>query len=197
MNNQKKLLKISWTVVGFAAVAVVAVFATVGSRSTQPTNANSKSHEHITESQKTWDVAFTASFEKNAPDFSVEDINGKTHKLSDYHGRNVVVVFWATWCPACNLEVPHLIELRKMLADDKLAILAISNEEPEHLKNFAASKGINYTVASLGDSPLPKPFADVTSIPTTFFIDPNGKIKFAAVGMVSLADAKVIMNTQQ
>ena len=197
MSNQKKLLKISWIVVGFAAVAVVAVFATVGNRSTQSTNAKSKSQEDFAEPQNTWDVAFTASFGKNAPDFSVEDINGKSHKLSDYHGRNVVVVFWATWCPACNLEIPHLIELRKILADDKLAILAISNEEPEHLKNFAASKGINYTVAILGDNPLPKPFADVTSIPTTFFIDPNGKIKFAAVGMVSLADAKVIMDTQQ
>ena len=197
MSNQKKLSKIPWIVVGFAAVAVMAVFATVGSRLSQPKNARGKSQEHIAESQKTWDVAFTASFGKIAPDFSVEDINGKTHKLSDYQGLNVVVVFWATWCPACNLEIPHLIELRNMIAEDKLAILAISNEEPEHLKNFAASKGINYTIASLGGNPLPKPFADVTSIPTTFFIDPKGKIKFAAVGMVSLADAKVIMNTEQ
>jgi peroxiredoxin len=84
-----------------------------------------------------------------------------------------------------------------MLAEDKLAILAISNEEPEHLKHFAESKGINYTVASLGDNPLPEPFANVTSIPTSFFIDPEGKIKFAAVGLVPLADAKVIMNIQQ
>lgn len=196
MGNQTKILKISWVVIGFAALAAVAVFATVGSRSSHPKNASGKAQEHITESQKTWDMAFTASFGKIATDFSVEDINGKTHKLSDYQGRNVVVVFWATWCPACNLEIPHLIELRKMFADDKLAILAISDEEPERLKSFAASKGINYTIASLGDSTLPKPFADVTSIPTTFFIDPNGKIKFAAVGLVSLADTKVIMHTQ-
>lgn len=197
MSNQTKLPKISWILIGFAAVAVVAVFATVGSRLTRPKNARGESQEHIAESQKTWDVAFTASFGKNAPDFSVEDIEGKAHKLSDYQGRNVVVVFWATWCPACNLEIPHLIELRNMFAVDKLAILAISNEEPGHLKNFAVSKGINYTVASLGDSLLPKPFADVTSIPTTFFIDSEGKIKFAAVGVVSLADAKVIMNAEQ
>jgi peroxiredoxin len=197
MSNQTKLPNISWILIGFATVAVVAVLATVGNQLTQSKNAKGESQEHIAESQKTWDVAFAASFGKNAPDFSVEDIEGKTHRLSDYQGRNAVVVFWATWCPACNLEIPHLIELRKMLAEDKLAILAISNEEPEHLKNFAALKGINYTIASLGDSFLSKPFADVTSIPTTFFIDPNGKIKFAAVGMVSLADAKVIMNAEQ
>jgi len=184
-------------VIAFATVAVVVVFASVRSRFTQPQNATGKSREHIAESQKTWDVAFTASFGKDATDFTVEDIEGKTHKLSDYKGREVVVVFWATWCPACNLEIPHLIELRKMLAEDKLAILAISNEEPEHLKHFAESKGINYTVTSLGDSPLPEPFANVTSIPTTFFIDPDGKIKFAAAGVVSLAEAKVIMNAEQ
>jgi peroxiredoxin len=196
MNNQKKLQKISWIVIAFAAVAVVAVFASVRSRFTQPQNTTSKSKEHIVESQKTWDVAFTASFGKDAPDFAVEDIDGKTHKLSDYQGRNVVVVFWATWCPACNLEIPHLIKLRNMLPEDKLAILAISNEEPEHLKNFTESKGINYTVAALGDSPLSEPFSKVTSIPTTFFIGPDGKIKFAAVGVVPLADAKVIMNAE-
>jgi peroxiredoxin len=194
MSNQKKLPIKSLIVIGFAAVAVVV---TVGSRLTQPKNAKGKIQEHITESQKTWDIAFTASFGKNAPDFSVDDIEGKTHKLSDYRGRNVVVVFWATWCPACNLEIPHLIKLRKMLAEDKLAILAISNEEPEHLKHFVESKGINYTVTSLGDNPLPEPFANVISIPTSFFIDPEGKIKFAAVGLVPLADAKVIMNIEQ
>ena len=194
MNNRTKLLKISWIVIGFAAVAVVAVFASVRNRVSIPQDTTGNSLEYIAETPKTWDVAFASSFGKDAPDFSVEDIKGKMHKLSDYRGRNVVVVFWATWCPACNLEMPHLIELRKMLAEDKLAILAISNEEPEHLKNFAASKGINYTVASLGDNPLPEPFANVTSIPTTFFIDSEGKIKFAAVGLVSLADAKVIMN---
>ena len=62
---------------------------------------------------------------------------------------------------------------------------------------MAESKGINYTVASLGGNPLPEPFANVTSIPTSFFIDPEGKIKFAAVGLVPLADAKLIMNIEQ
>jgi len=194
MSNQTKIPKISWVVVGFAIIATLAVFVIVGSRYPQLQNATGQSKEKITKSQSTWDVAFTESFGKKAPDFSIEDIDGRAHKLADYLGRSVVVVFWATWCPACNLEIPHLIELRKTLTEDKLAILAISNEEPERLKQFAESKGINYTVATLGDSPLLKPFADVTSIPTTFFIGPDGKIKFAAVGMVSLADAKVIMN---
>jgi peroxiredoxin len=197
MSNQMKSTKISWLIVGLAAVVALTVLAAVGSQFDKPRNAIGQSQEPTIKTQSTWDVAFTSSFGKDAPDFTILDIEGKMHKLSDYRERDVMVVFWATWCPACNLEIPHLIELRKMLTDDKLAIMAISNEEPERLKQFTESKGINYTVASLGDSLLPKPFADVTSIPTTFFIDPNGKIKFAAVGLVPLADAKVIMNIEQ
>jgi len=197
MVNKTKLQEISWIAIGIAAITVVAVFASVRNRLALPQDARGKNPEFIAESLKTWDVAFASSFGKHAPDFSINDITGKAHKLSEYRGRNVVVVFWATWCPACNLEIPHLIELRNMLGEDKLAILAISNEEPEYLKHFAESKGINYTVASLGDNPLPEPFANVTSIPTTFFIDPEGKIKFAAVGVLPLADAKVIMNIRQ
>ena len=196
MSNQTKLHKALWIVIGLAAVMAVTVFATIGNRLTKPKNIAGEIHEHIAQRQKTWDEAFTSSFGKNAGDFVVEDIEGKAHKLSDYRGRNVVVVFWATWCPACNVEIPHLIELRKLLTEDKLGILAISNEEPEHLKNFAAPKNINYTIATLG-GPLPEPFASVTSIPTTFFIDPEGKIKFAAVGVVPLELAKVILNAEK
>ena len=196
MFNKNKLEKISLMVAVFAAIGLLAVFVSVRSRLDLPKEATGKSHEHIAEPQKSWDEVFTSSFGQDAGDFIVEDIEGKTHKLSDYRGRNVVVVFWATWCPACNLEIPHLIDLRKMLADDKLGIVAISNEEPEHLKNFAESKNINYTIATLG-GPLPEPFASVTSIPTTIFIDPEGKIKFAAVGVVSLEHAKAILNAEQ
>jgi peroxiredoxin len=183
-------------VISVTAVTVLAVFAAVESRFSQSQNATDKNLERFTKPHSTWDIAFASSFGKDAPDFFVEDIEGKTHKLSDYRGRNVVVVFWATWCPACNLEIPHLIELRKTFTEDKLTILAISYEEPEHLKNFAESKGINYTLASIGGKTLPEPFASVASIPTTFFIGPDGKIKFAAVGVVSMADAKVIISNE-
>ena len=197
MVEKTKLQKKFLIVVAFAAIAVVAVFASVRNRENPPQYSTGKRPDHTAKSTKTWDVAFASSFGNEAHDFSVNDIMGNTHNLSDYRGKNLVLVFWTTWCPACNLEIPHLNELRKTYSEDKLAILAISNEESNHLKHFAESKGIKYTVASLGDSNLPEPFVNVTSIPTSFFIDPEGKIKFAAVGLVSVADAKVIMNLEQ
>jgi len=112
MSNQKQIQKISLVVVGLAAVAVVAVFASFRNRSGLHQEAIGKSPEYTAEAPKTWDVAFASSFGKEAPDFSVKDIEGRTHKLSDYRGRNVVVVFWATWCPACNLHHHYSYSLK-------------------------------------------------------------------------------------
>ena len=154
---------------------------------------NSSQLERIIAARRTWDVGFASSFGKPVADFSVRDITGAEHKLSDYRGKDVVVVFWATWCPACNMEIPHLIKLRDALGPDKLQILAISNESVDVLKEFVDSKNINYVVATVNSS-LPAPLDRVQGIPATFFIDPEGKLKLAAVGVVSLEEDIAIIN---
>ena len=151
--------------------------------------------DRIIAARRTWDVDFASSFGKPIADFSVRDITGAEHKLSDYRGKHVVVVFWATWCPACNMEIPHLIKLRDTMGPDKLQILAISNEPVDVLKPFVDSKNINYVVAT-ANSPLPPPLNRVQGIPATFFIDPNGKLKLAAVGVISLEEDIAIINAQ-
>jgi len=166
------------------------------SRPKEPERASDRRLEDIITSRKTWNVAFTSWFGRRAPDFAIRDITGARHRLSDYRGRDVLVVFWATWCPACNMEIPHLIELRKMFAERELVILAISNEPSKRLKQFVAAKNINYAVASRGGGTLRAPFASVTSIPTTFFIDRKGAVKLAAEGLVSLEEAKAIMQVK-
>lgn len=200
MRKEKLIQRAGWIVVALVAIVVVAVFATVKNHSTNPV-AISASDTHpadlksVIDARQTWDVAFPSWAGKAAPDFTVNDIHGPSHKLSDYHGKNLLVVFWATWCPACNAEIPHLIELRKMYPEDELTILAVSNESKEELKQFADEKGINYTVSVLG-SALPEPFSNVTSIPTTFFIGRDGTIKVTALGVVPVKQAKAIVEAE-
>ena len=153
----------------------------------------SENLEQIIAARQTWDPDFVSWFGQPVEDFSVRDITGKEHKLSDYRGKDVVVVFWATWCPACNTEIPHLIKLRDAMGPDKLQIIAISNEPVGLLEEFVESKRINYVVATT-NSPLPAPLNRVQGIPTTFFIDPEGKLKLAAVGVVSLEEDVAIIN---
>lgn len=199
MSRQEIVRKAGWLFAGLVTVAVVAVFATVRNNSPNfdPVSGTGQaSMEDIVNSRKTWEVVFESWTGKSAPDFTVDGTDGQVHKLSDYHGRNLLVVFWATWCPACNAEIPHLIDLRKMYGEEELAILALSNESLDVLKNFAAKKDINYTIVTPGEN-LPAPFSNVTSIPTTFFINPDGKIKLAALGLVPLKEARAIVEAEE
>ncbi len=149
---------------------------------------NTESSDKITGNE-----AFAQWFGKQAPDFTVTDIDGIKHNLSDYRGKYLMVNFWATWCPPCRAEIPHLIQLRNQESTDKLAMLAISTEDVNTVKKFVKAEKINYTAASLGSSELPAPFADVEFIPTTFFIDPDGRIKTVVVQSLSLEQVKTIL----
>jgi thiol-disulfide isomerase/thioredoxin len=147
----------------------------------------------IISTARTWTPAYQQWRGKEAPDFLLTDINGKSHKLSDYRGKNVLILFWATWCRPCIIEIPHLVALRNVMGQDKLAMLAISNEPEALLKAFTVKTNINYTVLSV-QRPLPQPYSFVKYIPESFFVGPDGKFKLAASGALSLGETKAIIN---
>ena len=139
---------------------------------------------------------------KQAPDFTLTDIKGSKHKLSDYRGENVLLVFWATWCGPCKMTVPHLKELRKAVSEDKLAILAISHvstyppNTAEMIKQFAADNQINYPVLAVKDGDAGGPYDMVGSFPTVFFIDPEGKVKLPVTGLIRLDEFRAIIEAE-
>ena len=148
--------------------------------------------DEIIRNAQTWSPDFKPWIGKPAPDFTVTDVTGKEHRLSDYRGKNVIINFWATYCGACRLEIPHLMELRNTIGPDKLAILAISQETPELVKMFAAQQNINYALIA-GPGTMPSPFDSIEYTPTNFFIDPQGRFKLAAVGMMNADETKAIL----
>lgn len=213
MNDKKKTNQLMWVIIPVVGIAVIsgAIYAVINRQApedesfeqaeaavaanvvtTAAVAVDENTLEDIVKSAQSWGPAFKPWFGKTAPEFTVTDVNDREHSLNSYRGKNVLVVFWATWCPACKLEVPHLIELRKQIGEEELAIIAISNESPERLESFVSNNGINYSVAS-ATNVLPSPFGDVTSIPTTFFIDRKGQIRLVAVGLVELDDTKKIL----
>jgi len=150
--------------------------------------------QQIAEAAYTWEPELASQYGKDAPDFALKDLQGKQHRLSDYKGRNVLVVFWATWCPPCKKEIPHLILLENRMPSDKLKILAITNEDPQLVRKFTADNNINYTVL-LDNGTLPNFFMAVPArgIPSTAFIDPQGKIKFVTSGYLPFEDSRAIL----
>jgi len=163
-------------------------------------NTPKTSLNDVIRAARTWRPSYTSWYGKTAPDFTLTDLDGKEHKLSDYRGKDVMLVFWATRCPPCIFEIPHLIELRNAVSEDKLAILAITYEKPDLIKKVAADKKMNYTVL-LEQNNMPAPFGVMrifrtTGIPCSFFIKPDGKIKLATSGLLSLGYMKAILQAE-
>ncbi len=149
--------------------------------------------QNIINARQGWDPVGTNWYGREAEDFTFRSIDDdKVRKLSDYRGKDVIVVFWATWCPPCKIEIPHLKKLRKDISPEKLEIIAVSKENTRLLKQFAKSNDLNYTITSVS-SRLPAPFSYVESIPTSFYINEQGEIDLIAVGVVPEKAAKSII----
>jgi thiol-disulfide isomerase/thioredoxin len=127
-------------------------------------------------------------------DFAFADIQGNKHRLSDNRGKKVIIIFWATWCPPCKAEIPHLIALRKMYTEDQLAMIAISDETPMLVKRFAETNKMNYTITALDSSKLPNPLNRVEAIPTSFYLDSKGEIKQKTVGYNTLEQIQATLD---
>ena len=154
--------------------------------------AVSKALGEIISRRSSWNPILGNWYGKTMPDFTVKDIEDKTHSLSDYRGRNVVVIMWATWCQPCLQEIPHLVALRETRTADELAILAISNESVKIVKTMVHNSNINYTVIS-HQGVLPEPFSSIRGYPSAFYIKPDGTLKLVTEGASYLGEMKAII----
>ena len=132
-----------------------------------------------------------------APDFNMASTKnletlGENVKLSDYRGKVVVLNFWATWCPPCRHEIPDFIAAQKRYHDRGVEFLgiALDDEGSEVVAPFVKSHGINYPVL-LDNGEVFKLYVESDAIPSTFFIDRQGKIRQHYEHMI---DKRVIEN---
>jgi len=123
-----------------------------------------------------------------APDFVLLDLNNKPVSLRDYRGRLVLLDFWATWCYACRMSIPELIDLQRRYKEKGFCILSISLDSPyyvsnEDLRKFKELLGINYQILRANMKVIEDYFGDEKPvIPTMFLIGRDGRIKAKIVG---------------
>lgn len=108
-------------------------------------------------------------------DFTLSDLNGKQHKLSDLRGKVVLVNFWATWCPPCRREMPDLDKLNARFGPQGLVVLSISDEDQAKVTPFIASSGYRPTVLLDPGDTVHKEF-HIEGIPKTYLFDGGGKL---------------------
>jgi len=122
-----------------------------------------------------------------APDFSLKNLKGQTVRLSDFAGKVILLNFWATWCPPCRIEIPHLMKLYAKYQDRGLEIIGISLDAggEEIVKRFVERYQINYAIL-LGDEKITLDYGGILGIPTSFIIDRQGRIRQRLFGLQSM-----------
>ncbi len=120
-----------------------------------------------------------------APDFTLKTLRGEEITLSKLKGKPVLLDFWATWCGPCRESIPHLIYLYKTYQGKGAEVIGISMDkgETERVKNFVMSMDIPYPIMIASAEVVQK--YRVANLPTTFFIDKEGKIHEKIVGFNS------------
>jgi thiol-disulfide isomerase/thioredoxin len=123
---------------------------------------------------------------KAAPDFTLESLEGKSVTLSAYRGQAVLLNFWATWCGPCKIEMPWFVELQKEYGPQGLQIVgvAMDAESKDEVEKFVKEMGVNYTIL-MGKDAVGQQYGGVDVLPTTFFIDRDGKIISREFGLQS------------
>jgi len=119
-----------------------------------------------------------------APDFTLEDMDGKPYTLSSLRGKVVMVNFWATWCPPCREEIPSMETVYRALHDKGFIVLAINQwETPDHVFSYMGQLEVypSFPILFDRDSHVSESFG-VKGLPTTLLINKQGRVVYRAIG---------------
>lgn len=139
----------------------------------------------------TWQITLATllllmAIQARAVDYELPDMDGQMQSLEQYHGKWVIVNYWATWCGTCMKEMPDLVSMHENNKDKDIVVVGVNFEaiDNDQLKAFVAEQSIPYPV--LRSEPVPVTvLGKVPALPTTYIIDPNGKVVAGEVGLVT------------
>ncbi len=117
-----------------------------------------------------------------APDLEITDVDGKTHKLSEYRGKVVLINFWATWCPPCIAEIPSLESAYAKLRDQGLEVLAINlDENPKSVYKLLQEQKLSFKIFLDPQGKAAQAYL-VYGLPYTVVLDRDGKVQYKGFG---------------
>jgi thiol-disulfide isomerase/thioredoxin len=118
------------------------------------------------------------------PDFTFSDLEGKSHRLSDFRGKHVLLDFWATWCVPCVEELPDVQEVQEKLGPRGLAVVGVifrdTDDKARALLQERRLTLLQATSASTDE--LSQKRFGILQIPQSILIDPDGKVALVGEG---------------
>ncbi len=124
-------------------------------------------------------IAMPAQDSDDAPDFSAKDITGRTITLSALKGKVLLLDFWATWCPPCRVEIPHLLAINRQFKNKDFILISVSlDRDLQAARQFVKDKEMDWV--HIIDMEAGRTIANlyqVEYIPSTFVIGRKGKIE--------------------
>ncbi len=131
----------------------------------------------------------TVGLEKGniAPDFKLTTLKGEQVRLSDYRGKKVIINFWATWCPPCRAEMPDMQSFYEK-SGEEVEVLAVnatmSEKKEENVAEFVKDFGLTFPILMDTENEVNRKYS-IVSIPTSYFVDTNGKVYTKFTGAMS------------
>lgn len=123
-----------------------------------------------------------------AVEFSLPDVTGKQHNISEWQGKIVIINFWATWCPPCLKEIPHFIKLQNQYNEQGIQFIGIAIEDKQTVEEYLNTIDINYPMLIGGDEAITlsqKLGNLVNAVPFSLILNRQGKIIHRQPGELS------------
>ncbi|RFU69281.1 TlpA family protein disulfide reductase [Peribacillus saganii] len=135
-----------------------------------------------------------------APDFELTLLDGETVKLSDYKGKTVILNFWATWCPPCKAEMPHMQNFYKKNINRDVTILAVNltnqDKGEKVIENFVKDYRLTFPIPLDENGEVGQMYQAIT-IPTSYIINKDGVITKKVVGPMDEETMTKLVNDAQ
>jgi len=125
--------------------------------------------------------------------WTLQDMAGKTLNQADFHGRWVLVNFWAPWCQPCRQEIPELVRLEHDAPAGLSVIgIAVSYRNPQSVVDFVRRHHMDYPIV-LGSADMAAGFGGIRGLPTSFLYGPGGRMVHRFEGPQTEAAVEQVM----
>ncbi|MCF1428794.1 MAG: TlpA family protein disulfide reductase [Shewanella sp.] len=116
-------------------------------------------------------------YARTVTDMSFTDLQGKVVKLSDYHGKLLMLNLWATWCPPCLKEIPALQQVKANNAGNQVEIVSLSiDQNPENIPAFLKEHGIKNFGSLTDPTGKIEQIMPANVVPATYVFDGAGNL---------------------